>query len=110
MDQYGCLKVDRTSADEVRDSLNLRGSVVFPLSGDQIGCMIIHIDTMFEKIGVMPFGGNPIGRVYVGVYGRGCNHLSKEHIHPGYISEKLNLHQDDAETFSKFWDLLWNVK
>lgn len=110
MDEYGCMKPTEADALEVREALRLGGSAVFPLSGDQIGCMIILINTQFEKIGTMPFGGNPVGRAYVGVYGKGCNHLSMEHTHPGYIAEKLNLAQSDAETFAKFWDLLWNTR
>lgn len=107
MDEYGCMRVTQEDALEVRQSLAQGGSVVFALSGDQIGAMIICVTTQFEKLGVMPFGGNPIGRAYVGVYGRGCSHLAMGETHPSYISEKLNLTQEDAKTFAEFWALLW---
>ncbi len=92
---------------EVRQALRQGGSAVFALSGDQIGAMIVMVCTQFEKLGVMPFGGNPIGRAYVGVLKRGCGHLSMDDIHPNYIGEQLNLKGEDAETFAKFWALIW---
>jgi hypothetical protein len=107
MDDYGCMRLTKEDAKEVRDTLDKVGSVVFALSGDQIGAMIILICTRFNKSGTMPFGGNPTGRAYVGVYGMGCNHFSKDQIHPSYFAEKLKLHEGDAETLAKFWDLLW---
>lgn len=110
MDKYGCMRVTKEDAADVRQSLAQAGSVVFVLSGDGVGAMIIFICSQFEKLGVMPFGGNPIGRCYVGVYGQGCNHLSMGKIHPGYIAEKLNLHDEDAETFAKFWALIWEQR
>lgn len=107
MDEYGCLGINKDDAENVRQALRQSGAAVFALSGDQVGAMIVHVNTQFEKIGVMPYGGNPIGRAYVGVYGRGCNHLSMETTHAGYIGEKLGLHRNDAETLAKFWELVW---
>lgn len=109
-DEYGCCRLDPAHAKKVFDALISRGTVVFPLSGDAIGCMIVLVSTDFLKIGIMPYGGNPSGRAYVGVYGHGFNHLSmdKEPIHPGYLKEKLNLSEQDADTFSKFWEMIWS--
>jgi len=109
-DQYGCSRLTKEDAHEIRQALNLSGTALFPLSGDGGGCLIVLICTQFYKIGVMPFGGNPTGRAYVGVYGRGCNHLSMEAepIHPGYLIEKLNLHQEEAEWFSQLWAMIWS--
>ena len=110
MDNYGCCKVTLDDASMVRRNLEETGSVVFPLSGDQIGCLIILLSKNFDKIGVMPYGGNPHNRIYVGVYGRGCNHLSKDDIHPGYIEEKLGITLEEAEWFSTFWKMMWQSK
>lgn len=107
MDNYGCMRVTAEDAAELRAALARSGSVVFALSGDQAGAMVILVSDQFEKVGVMPFGGNPMGRAYVGVYCRGCNHLSKEKIHEGYIAEKLGLGPVDSKTFADFWALVW---
>ncbi len=107
-DEFGCMRASsREDAMAVRQALDQAGSVVFPLSGDQIGAMVINVTTKFDKLGVMPFGGNPYGRAYVGVYGRGCNHLAMQDTDPNYIGEKLNIAGDDAKTFSDFWALIW---
>jgi hypothetical protein len=110
-DQYGCMRADsREDAMEVWEALDRAGSAVFALSGDQVGAMVIFVSRVFEKLGVMPFGGNPHGRAYVGVLKRGCGHLSMQDTHPSYIGEQLNLTGDDAETFAKFWALIFEPK
>lgn len=111
-DEYGCSRINEADAKEVRQALEFSGTAVFPLSGDGGGCIIVLVCTQFYKIGVMPFGGNPTGRAYVGVYGRGCNHLSMEPepIHPSYLVEKLNLHFEEAEWLSRFWSMIWGEK
>lgn len=107
-DEYGVLQVDENDAKLVREALDRTGSVVFPLpSGDGFGCMIITITTKFEKVGVMPFGGNPTGRAYVGVYGRACNHFEMDETFPGYFAEKLNIGKEEAENFATFWRMIW---
>jgi hypothetical protein len=108
MDKYGSMRIDQESADQVRNALDEFGSVVFAFSGDQMGSLIILLCRDFEKLGVMPFGGKPDGRIYLGLYGRGCNHFSMEPIHPNYFKEKLDLADEEAEWLSQFWDLLWN--
>lgn len=107
MDAYGSMTVCQADADEVYQSLAQGGSCVFPLASGDGGALIVLLCSQFEKLGIMPFGGNPVGRIYVGLYGRGCNHLSTEEIHPGYIEEKLGIPRVEAEEFSKFWTLLW---
>lgn len=107
MDQWGCLGLNKEDALNVRQALAQSSSAVFSLSGDQVGAMIVFVSTQFEKIGTMPFGGNPVGRAYVGVYGKGCNHLSMDNIHAGYVGEKLGLGTHDSETFAEFWRLIW---
>lgn len=111
MDDYGCARLTKEDAKEIWTALDRTGSVVFPLTaGDSIGCMIVIITRIFEKVGVMPFGGNPTGRMYVGIYGRGCNHFSMDSIHAGYFEEKLQISREEAETFSKFWEMMWHER
>lgn len=108
MDAYGTLTVCQEDADTVYQALAQSGACVFSLASGDGGALIVSLTSQFEKIGVMPFGGNPIGRVYVGLYGRGCNHLAMSATHPGYIEEKLGIPQVEAEELSKFWALLWD--
>lgn len=108
MDIYGCLNLTLRDAKLVRQALEQNGAVVFPLTSDHVGCMIITLTAGFAKIGIMPFGGRPDGRIYVGVYGRGCNHFSAKPTEPGYFGEKLNIQGQDAKTLSDFWKMMWN--
>jgi hypothetical protein len=107
VDNYGTLTISENDADLARNRLVNSGSIVFTLSSDGVGATIVLMCGRFEKIGIMPFGGNPEGRCYVGVYGRGCNHLGTHPIHPAYIEEKLGVQGEDAEALSKFWSLMW---
>lgn len=104
MDEYGCFRHTREDAREVARALDERDSVVFCYSHDQMGAMLILLCESFLKLGTMPFGGQPEGRMYVGIFGRGCGHLSKEKgPAQSYIDEKLNLKGDDGEKFSEFY-------
>lgn len=107
MDQYGCLHVNQGDADLVQHELKRAEAVVFPLTVEDGGALIVHISTGFRQVGTTPFGGNPYGRVYVGIYGRGCNHFSKDTIHSSYFEEKLDLHKSEAEALANFWEFLW---
>lgn len=97
MDEYGCYSNNPTDFDEIAAKLRQHGTIVFPYSDDRIGCMILLISGNFEKLGVMPFGGNPNGRYYVGIYGKGCNHISFDS-QASYLREKFNLSTYDSET------------
>ncbi len=108
MDEFQCLTVTQDDANTVRAILDEMGAIVFPLSGDSIGCMIILICNSFVKLGVMPFGGKPDERVYVGVYGIGCNHFAPEETHASYFAEKLKLGDYDARTLAMFWSMIWS--
>lgn len=110
MDEYGTLSVCKEDAESVLRVLITNGSCVFPFSGNKQDAMIVCATLNFGALGVMPFGGSPRGRVYVGIYGIGCNHLSMGPIHPKYIEEKLSLDQENAEYFSQFWEMIWSAK
>lgn len=105
MDQYGSFKHSREEANEVANYiLTKHGTVVFTYSWDGFGAHIIFMSPEFDVLGTCPFGGNPRHRMYIGVYGRGCGHLSMEvGPHQNYIEEKLNLGKGDAEHFAEFY-------
>lgn len=104
MDEYGCYRNNESDWKEISNSLKKIGSVVFPYSNGNGCCMIILICDRYEQMGIMPFGGKPDGRLYVGIYGRGCNHLSTKQIHPSYIEEKLTKNPEDASIFAEMWN------
>ena len=107
MDEYGCVR-DEDDFEHIKQKLEEFGSVVFTYSYDGTGAMIVHIDKEFHKIGTMAFGGNPEGRAFVGILGRGCTHLGFKHTHASYIEEKLNLGKSDAEGFANLWNWMWS--
>lgn len=105
MDQYGTCGPE--DAKELAAQL-LRGeTIVFPYSDNKVDCMILLMSGGFKKIGQMPFGGNPNDRVYVGVYGFGCNHFGPGEVHWNYFGEKLNLHDSSAEMLARLWKAMW---
>lgn len=107
MDSYGSLTVSQEDADLIYHELRGSAAVVFALASGDGGALICCVTVQFNKIGVMPFGGNPVGRAYVGLYGRGCNHLGMHEIHWGYIAEKLKLPEVEAKSFADFWNMVW---
>lgn len=111
MDEYsGIMRLKKEDAMRVRAILDKSGSAVFTLSEDTFGALIALVCIRFETIGVMPFGGSPVGRAYVGIYRFGCGHLPLEAVDGGYIAEKLGLYTHDSEVFAEFWSLMWENK
>lgn len=108
MDEYGSFRNTKEDAKELREKIDHNLDVVFVWSHNQIDGYIFHVSPNFEALGIMPFGGNPRGRVYVGLYGKGCNHFSKKDIHPSYWEEKLNIDKEAADAWAGFWKLLWD--
>lgn len=107
MDQYGSFESTEADAREIRKAIDENLDIVFAWSHNKTDCYIFHISPNFEVLGVMPFGGNPRCRVYVGLYGKGCNHFSRTDTHAGYWQEKLNLDRDGAEAWAEFWKQIW---
>lgn len=104
MDEYGCFRHTKEDAIEIANKLLDTGAVVFSYSHDQVGAMIVLICRHFNKLGVLPFGGNPKDRFYVGIYGTGMGHLSSEvGPHHNYLEDKLNLKGEDAKKFAEFY-------
>lgn len=107
MDQYGSFSNSENDIQEIRWALSKNGNICFAWSYNQIDGFIVLVNCNFMKLGTMPFGGNPDGRVYVSVYGKGCNHFSPEEHHPSYFAEKLNLDREAAEGFAQLWAGIW---
>lgn len=96
MDDYGCCNLD--DAGLIADTLKESGSVVFSFSLDGFSAYVVCMTSVLNKIGVMPFGGNPSGSICVAVLLKGAywfdSDADKE---PGYVGEKLGLSGRDAE-------------
>lgn len=111
MDEYGSFRHTKEEAYEVAKA-NLFGeadTTVFQWSPDGFGALICVISPRFGVLGIMGFGGNPRGRCFVGIYGRGCGHLSMEKgPYASYIEEKLNIKGEEAEKFCEFYS--WIVE
>lgn len=106
MDDYGTVENTYEDAKMIREELGKNGAIVFPWSHNKIDCYIFFMSITFKKIGVSPFGGNPTGRVYIGLYGKGCGHFVDNKTHPSDW-EKLNLDKYGAEAFSDLWNKMW---
>ncbi len=102
MDEYGCFRNNEKDYDELAHEFKQSGNIVFSYSYDGVGAMVINLNGTFKKLGVMPFGGQPNGRIYVGVYGVGCNHVNWDS-DPYYIREKLRICLADAEGLSNLF-------
>lgn len=101
MDEYGTYEPE--DAEVLAYELKECGTIVFPYSADKVTAFIILISMDFIKYGIMPFGGNPDGRYYVGIYGKGCHHLSLKE-HGNYIAEKLNICDESGEHLQRLFN------
>ncbi len=101
MDQYGTCQLD--DAPMLAEKLNDGRPIIFSFSNDETNAYVISITPNMEKMGVMPFGGNPTGRFGVGVLRRGFFHfdLNRKELYPDYVGEKLGLAEYDAEAVTK---------
>jgi len=107
MDEYGSFRNTKEDAQELRKAIDHNLDVVFAWSHNRVDGYIFHVSPNFEVLGIMPYGGNPRGRVYVGLYGKGCNHFSKSDIHASYWEEKLGIDKYGAEAWVEFWKMVW---
>lgn len=105
MDKYNCCEM--SDAKSIKVAFDFSHAVVFPLGIGEGTCLIIEMSKP-TVLGVMPFGGNPKGRIWVSVYGYGANHFSPERTHPSYFAEKLKLGDYEAKQFAHFWKDMWS--
>lgn len=104
-DEYGTF--GPAHLNELRELYGRYKNITFAYSPNHLDCYIININGAFETHGTIPFGGNPRGRTWVSVYGRGANHFSLcSNTFPGYIQEKLKVDELCAESISKIFKAL----
>ena len=99
MDEFSCCNLD--DALMIAETLEEKGTVVFSFSIDRVSAYVVLLSNDFEKIGVMPFGGNPIGNVCVAVLYHGMYWFDPGHeTNVNYLRSKLDLRDADAENIT----------
>lgn len=102
MDEYGSYRQTEDDWLELAHHLRSSGTIVFPWSHNQIDSYIILVSVDFQKLGIMPWGGNPNGRAYVALLKRGCDHVRVDgEIFPSDLEEKLHMDKSGAEELTK---------
>ena len=97
MDEYGTFRATKEDWDELAERLNKKENILFPYSANAQSAMVISINREFERLGTMPFGGNPSGRAWISVLGRGADHIDIDSEQQGsYLGEHLGLPSDNA--------------
>lgn len=97
MDEYGTYRPREDDWNELASLFNEKENILFPYSADAQSAMIISINRDFEMKGKMPFGGNPVGRAWISVWGRGACHVNiDDEQYPSYLEEHLGLPKDNA--------------
>ena len=101
MDEYGCYRATPEDWDALANLLTEKENILFPYSADAHGAMIININREFSVHGTMPFGGNPHGRAWISILGRGADHIDIDREQfPTYLQEHLTIQKDEAEALS----------
>lgn len=97
MDEYGSFRNTPEDLQELADHfVRQNRNIVFQFSGDQFGALIINLNGSFSKHGIMSYGGNPYGRIWVSIYMRGANHFAWG-TEKNYIEEKLGVRGEEAQ-------------
>ena len=108
MDEYGTYRATKEDWDELAKLFSEKENILFPYSADAQSAMIISINREYIKKGTMPFGGNPEGRAWVSILGRGADHIDIDSEQHGiYLEEHLGLPNDNAKQLA---DLLNELK
>ena len=104
-DEYGCF--DKESLSELNKEWQTHGNIIFAYSPNKIDAYVIEMNKSAKKLGKMPFGGDPEGRVWVSVYSRGANHFSlTRDTSEGYLREKLGVDPTCAGALSDIFKAL----
>ncbi len=97
MDEFGTYRAVKEDWDELASLFSEKENILFPYSADAQSAMIISINREFLKKGTMPFGGNPAGRAWISILGRGADHIDIDsEQHGTYLQEHLSLPSDNA--------------
>jgi hypothetical protein len=107
---FGLVENSKEGAAIVAREMYYGNPVVFAWSHNGFDCQIFLVAASFKVLGCMPYGGQPNGRVYVAVYGKGCHHFSETDIYPDYWEEKLGLDELAAKEWAKFWTMVVEEK
>ena len=106
MDQYGSVRNIKEDWDEVVNAIKQHGTVVFAWSHNSFVSYIFMVSFSFWKMGILPWGGNPVGRAYVGVQRHGCDHLTTDGYLQKYDLDNLGLDDQAGEPFCKMWNYI----
>lgn len=106
MDEFGSYGMGKEGWDELAQNLKRSGTIVFPWSHNNFDGYIFFISINYQKLGVMPFGGNPAGRAYVGLWNQGCDHIRMDGLLQKYDLDKIGLDDDGAEKFCEMWNYI----
>lgn len=102
MDEYGTYRATNEDWDELARLFGQKENILFPYSADAQSAMIVSINREFLRKGTMPFGGNPAGRAWVSVLGRGADHIDIDNEQYGsYLAEHLGLPSDNAQQLAE---------
>lgn len=100
MDHYGCYRNTKSDFDELAANYKETCNILFAYSENQVDCINICLNGSFRKLGTMPFGGNPTGRIWVSCYGKGVPNHFKFGDNASYISEKMHVEMWAAQWIS----------
>lgn len=101
MDKFGTCGLD--DASMLANIIKNGDSALFSFSLDQVEAYVLSVSKISMKIGVMPFGGNPVGYYGVSVLYRGFYYfdLVGNGLDPGYVGEKLGLEKKAAHDITQ---------
>lgn len=109
MDEYGTFRATKEDWDALADLFKQKENILFPYSADAQSAMIISINREFLREGTMPFGGNPVGRAWISVLGRGADHIDIDNEqHASYLGEHIGLPSDNATHLAELLNELRN--
>lgn len=109
MDEFGCYRDNEDDYQELAAKVRSQGNIVFAYSPDRASAYVVTMVRKFEKLGVLPFGGNPDGCILVSVlfwgsfWFRFTNSTTKE-FSAEYVGSKLGLSDFDAVQITKLLD------
>lgn len=95
----GTFSANELDWDEITQKLKQTGNIIFGYSSDESTAYVININNTFEKLGIMPFGGNPCGSHIVSIWGRGMYYfdlLDGNSFVGNYVGVKLGLQESEG--------------
>ena len=106
MDKYDCYETNDHDLKQIANKFIESGNILFSVSPNNQQCYIIGLNNKFDTLGIMPFGGNPSGRIWVSVMGMGCNHLDYKDSNTDYIISKGICDKDCADIIVLIFDTI----